>query len=170
MTQLTPEREDPLVHGYLASLTSFAPRVGFADRVMADVMRPAPKWLRALRHVYRTVVNRETRWVWALGAAASAAFSFAVYFSLAVTHWGQVRSAWAAFVRTGLPEAWRAFGSISASTATTLLSVVEPLTTLTHLWPAAAVGSLLVMMGSAWGLRRTLREFQSERIPFRAAR
>lgn len=170
MTQLTPEHEDPIVHGYLASLETFGPRVGFADRVLADVIRPAPAWVRWVRHVYRTVFNRETRWVWALGGAASAAFSFAVYFSLAVTHWDQVQSAWATFVRTGLPDAWRSFAGISASAATTLLSVAEPLATLTRLWPAAVGGSLLVMMVSAWGLRRTVREFQTERMPFRAAR
>lgn len=170
MTQITPEQEDPIVHGYLASLPSFSPRLGFADRVLMDVRRPAPSWVRSAQLVYRTVFNRQTRWVWALGATASAAFSFAVYFSLAVTHWDQVQAAWATFVRTGLPEAWQALAGASASAATTLLSVAEPFTTLTGLWPAAVGGSVLVMMGSAWGLRRTVREFQAERVPFRAAR
>jgi hypothetical protein len=155
------EQEESVLDQYLASLESFAPRAGFADRVLAQVeVTVEPAWLLEIKEIKSTLFDRQTRWVWAAGAAASAVFSGMVYSSVAATNWPSVQAAWSSVTAT--------LGSVNASSSTSLLSLVDTFVSVEGALPVAIAGSALMMFGCAFGLRRTIRDFHAHRVPISA--
>jgi hypothetical protein len=88
--QLTPAEEDPVAHRYLSTLPSFAPSAGFEDRVMSQVWRPAPAWLRCTQGAVTGLFPRKHAWTWAGGLAAASVCSLAIITALVVAYSVQV--------------------------------------------------------------------------------
>ncbi|MDH3495817.1 MAG: hypothetical protein OER21_03580 [Gemmatimonadota bacterium] len=68
------EGPDPALDRWLDGLGRFSPRQGFADRVVAQVRVPLPRWLRGLRNWGRGLVTGVTGWtLLAVASLATAA-------------------------------------------------------------------------------------------------
>jgi|GEM_PF-3513726 len=144
----------------LATLPSYAPAPGFADRVMARVCVPAPAWLQTLRHIFHTVFNRETKWVWVSGMAASATFSIAVYTVMFMTRWAEVvrvaREVRAVLVAPLLG----ALAHAAAGVEHALIGRGAPVPSGDELAGIVMTGAVIVI-GASWvGLRRTLDAYR----------
>jgi hypothetical protein len=54
--------EDPELEGELRALGRFSPRQGFAERVVARVQVPLPRWARRVRDWFRATFSGVTGW------------------------------------------------------------------------------------------------------------
>lgn len=165
----TPSEADLRLDLQLQSLQQFAPRAGFADRVMARVSLGAPVAV-AVRKPARPIFTPARLW-WASGLAAASSAA------LTVTAIGWMT----AVVQTGALAAWLAanvaqtawVATTQAATAGAQMLVFYALAVWGALgnavFPLAAACMFLPMM-SAWGLYFTLKQTSGKRIAAHAAR
>lgn len=106
---------DPALDRRLEGLGRFSPRQGFADRVVAQVRVPLPRWLRRLRNWGRGLVTGVTGWT--LLATASLATAAA---------WGSMLVAglrYDAVVRESVSISWSEASATLREAVTNLLLV-----------------------------------------------
>ncbi len=109
------EGADPALDRWLDGLGRFSPRQGFADRVVAQVRVPLPRWLRGLRNWGRGLVTGVTGWT--LLATASLATAAA---------WGSmvaVGMRYDTVVREGVSISWTEASAMVRGAATDALLV-----------------------------------------------
>jgi len=169
VTQLTPSNEDPYVHELLASLKTYAPSPGFADRVMSQVWQPAPTWVRGAVKIRDRLFNRKRAWAWAGALAATSAVSVVTVFAAIFTYQVQVATAWAVGWTVAL-EVWRFTVGITAAVTVVAARWLEPLVSNGSMLVAFAATSLFLVAMSAFGLQRTIRQYRSERVVLHAGR
>lgn len=166
--QLTPAEEDPVAHRYLSTLPSFAPSAGFEDRVMSQVWRPAPAWLRYTQRAVTGLFPRKHAWLWAGGLAAASACSLAIITALVVAYSVQVETAWSAFTGgLGLP-AWRAALSLTIGLVSSVVAYGRLIALNTTMLISVGLGTALVMVVSLLGLHRTMQQHGSGRVALHA--
>ncbi len=168
-TSITPAEEDPVVHGWLASLPELAPRLGFEDAVMSRVRVPAPSWVLSVQNATRHVFAGKRVWMWAGGLAATSAVSLAIVVTLTVSYWMQVETAWSLFATGFAVEAWRAVVTVAAKTASTGFALSAFWGFNFKMLTFAGLAGALVTVTSLWGLYRIL-SVETERITFDASR
>ncbi|MFQ5703527.1 MAG: hypothetical protein ACE5HT_05830 [Gemmatimonadales bacterium] len=124
MNPMERNGRDELLDRELARLGRFSPRTGLEESVMAQVMRPAPRWVQRLKRRHRMLV--ETRKIWWLlgGLAGTSAVSASIVVGLVLANAAAV----GAFVRAsvhsvGLPI-WRATLGIVTDLARDIYALV----------------------------------------------
>ncbi len=167
-SRLSPAEEDPQLHALLAALPHHPPSSGFADRVLAEVWRPAPAWARQIRRAGRAVFKPKRAWVLAGGLAASSTIMAVFIAAIVVANWAQVRTAWTVFTGGFLLDMWRLSIQAAARTVMWLDAATAPLSANSALVTATMVGVAFAVVASAWGLRRTIRQYNTERVSLHA--
>jgi hypothetical protein len=157
VTGLTPAEEDPLLHRYLADLPAFGPNRLFDERVLARVRRPDPEWVENVRRAGRELFQTGRGWFLVGGLALGSLLPLMVLVAAGVTFDGEIGRGFAWLFDRGLPSAWTGV----SGQVTELLSQGE---TRLYALPFSggtlrtfAGGSLVLLAGCAWGLRRTMR-------------
>ena len=163
VTRLTPAEEDPLVHAFLRDLTRHSPRAGFADRVMAQIWRPAPAWVRALKRFGSAAVHPDRVWYVAGGLAAASAASFALLLTLTLRNWPQIETAWMAARGAVLVPAWRIAVELTTSIVTSAYALWTAFGLTQSQWAVFGILSVVTMVLCSWGFLRTLHQFNKER-------
>ena len=102
MNWKTPDEEDPVVHGYLTALGRPQPTSGLADRVLVNVWKPKPRWLRRLAASYTELVESGRIW-FVVGAFAAGSLIPIAAAVAGVAAWGN-EFAWGA--GRVAPELW----------------------------------------------------------------
>ena len=167
---LTPDKEDPVLHAYLTALPSYSPRDGFQDRVMSRVWKPAPAWVKPFVVRARAFAHPRRIWMLAGGLAFTSSIFMAATVALAVANWMHVETAWRLFVGTVMLGAWSV---VVQWTAASVAAVVRWFQLLDVGGSTIVVGlcaATLVVLSSAWGLLRTLKRYDSERVALNAMR
>jgi hypothetical protein len=167
-SRLSPAEEDPQLHALLAALPHHPPSSGFADRVMAEVWRPAPLWARQMRRAGRAIFNAKRAWVLAGGLAASSTIMAVLITAAVAANWVRVQAAWTVFTGGFLLDFWRLTVQTAARTVMWLNAAAAPFSANSALVTVMIVGGALTVLGSAWGLRRTIRQYNTERVTLHA--
>ena len=157
VTELTPAEEDPLLHRHLMGLPSFGPDRLFDERVLTRVWRPDPEWVGNVRRAGRELFSTGRGWFLVGGLALGSLLPLAVLVAAGTAFDTEIGRGIGWFFSRGLPTAWTAVtGQI-----TELLSQGE---TRLHALPLSggdlrvfAAGSVVLLVGCAWGLRRAMR-------------
>jgi hypothetical protein len=170
VTDLTPAQEDPVVHGYLSSLQTFSPRAGFEDRVMSRVWQPVPAWLRPLVRRARTVAHPKRAWVLAGGLAFTSSVFVTALVVLVVSNWVHVETAWQLFSGTVLLGTWSVVIHWTAASVAAAVRWFQLLDVGRITLAVACCLATAVMLVSVWGLRRTIKRYDSERVALHAMR
>ncbi len=167
---IQPAEEDPVIHGYLASLQPYSPSPGFEDRVMAHVLAPPPRWIRSARVRYHTVVDSGRVW-WLLGGLTGA---YAVALSIIVTLVALNSASVAAvtgdlLVAVGLPV-WREALGVAAGVLRNTYTVVSTTTMSREFLLAAGATLTVVMAFNSWMLYRLMQPPQVVEAPQNVSR
>lgn len=166
----SPAEEDPVTHRHLVLLESFAPRHGFADRVLLNVWLPLPLYLRRVRERGRAFVTSKRLKLLAVPFLIGAAVTLVSTVVFAATQPHIVAMAWGLFVEQGMLVGWRTATGILGSLWTSLLAMLEAYS-LTGATLAAGAGATVVLWSvCAWGLYRILRTDASQRESLYAQR
>ena len=169
MTQLTPQEEDPVVHGLLANLEHFSPSPGFSDRVLSQVWQPAPSWIQRVTQVCHTTLSRKGPWTIVGGLAATSAVAMVTTAVAAIVYWVHIETAWSVMMSMAT-DLWR-FGVQSTAQMTVFaMRWIEPVAFDQSTLVALALSTLLVLGLSGLGLRRTIRLYRNERMALHAHR
>lgn len=153
MDHMTPANEDPVVHGYLTALGRPSPAPGLANRVLVNVWRPKPVWLRRLIARYDELVESGRIW-FIVGAFAAGSLIPIAVVTVGFVAWGN-QIAWA-FGKIG-PSVWGAVVSAwnaTISESSTLWNMFMPSGEI--LKTAALVTSITIVICSI-GLHRMIR-------------
>ncbi|NIR02439.1 MAG: hypothetical protein GTN78_19940 [Gemmatimonadales bacterium] len=152
----TPAEEDPELHRHLEALTQFSPGVGFENRVMARVYRPAPAWLRTARAAGRDAVETGRAWTVLGVLSAGSLVSWAVAVGFILEYAAQIGAGLRWFFGTGLPYAWETVTAYVAELLATVYTLVSAWAPSGGALAAAAALSFLGLVACAWGLYRTM--------------
>lgn len=156
MDELTPggpePADDPAVGRYLIALAAFTPSPRFADRVLARVWRPIPRWLRDFRERVLTPARVRA----AAGTLAAGSFLWqAALAAFLVSAPAEARSAVSWVGGEVWPFVWRpaqAYLETGLAMATAYSgALAQHWTTLA----AAGAAGLVLLAGCTWGLYRT---------------
>ncbi len=169
MTQLTPQQEDPVVHGLLANLPEYSPSPGFADRVMRRVYRPAPGWVQWVTRVCSTALTPRRVWTAVGGFAATSAVAMVAIVVAAFSYWVHIETVWQGMVSL-MFDAWRLTVQLAAGFAVATMRWFEPLGLGQPSLFTLVTTTLVVLAVSAFGLRRTIHLYRTERISLHARR
>lgn len=170
VTDLTPDREDPVLHAYLTALPSYSPREGFQDRVMSRVWTPAPAWVRPLVSHVRAFGHPRRAWALAGGLAFTSSVFIAAVVALAVANWMHVETAWRLFFGTVLLGTWSVVVHWTAASVAAVVRWFQLLDVGGSTLVAGTCAVTLVVLSSAWGLLRTMKGYDSERVALHAMR
>lgn len=170
VTDLTPVEEDPVLHEYFASLAQFGPRAGFEDRVMSRVWQPTPAWLRPIVRTVRGLTHPKRAWAIAGTLAVTSSVFVAIVVTLAIANWMHVETGWRLFSGTVVIGTWSVVVHWSAATLTFAARWFELLDVGGTTLAVIGCGITLVVLSSAWGLRRTMKRYDSERVALHAMR
>ena len=169
VTQLTPNEEDPVVHGLLANLELYAPSPGFSDRVMHHVWRPAPTWVQKLSHVFSTAFSRKRVWAVAGGLAATSAVTMVAITVTAINYWVHVETVWSVAMSVAI-QLWQFSVQSTAGFTVTVMRWIAPFAIDLPMIMALSLSSTLILGLSGLGLHRTIRQYRNERVPVHARR
>ena len=160
------EAEDVMLARQLASLKHYSPAPGFEDRVMAQVLAPAPNWIRGVKRRGRALADTG-RLRWLLGGLAGASvFSICVVSTLIVLNAGAVSASFnSLFAQVGLP-AWRALLGMTAHAARDASSVINSVTLSGQIVAAALASLVLIVTFNAWILHRLMQPAEVEKVKF----
>ena len=125
MDHFRPADEDPVVHGYLTALGRPSPAPGLANRVLVNVWKPKPVWLRRLIARYDELVESGRIW-FIVGAFAAGSLIPIAVVTVGFVAWGN-QIAWG-FGEIG-PSVWGAVVSAwntAIGEASTLLNTFMP--------------------------------------------
>ncbi len=101
---LSPADEDPVVHRYLARLSTPEPAPGFDRRILVNVWGPAPAWVRSARARITDHVDSGRVW-FVLGALAAGSL---IPVAVAITAFGVWGSQMSWVTGRIAPELWAA--------------------------------------------------------------
>ena len=169
MTQLTPQEEDPVVHALLANLTQYSPSAGFSDRVMNQVWRPAPTWVQKASHICSAAFSRKRVWAVVGGLAATSAASMVAATIAAINNWVHIETAWSVALRMAV-DLWQFGVQSTAGLTIAAMRLIEPFGVGLSMVVALSLTSTVIVGLSGFGLHRTIRQYQNERIPVHARR
>jgi len=153
MDHRTPADEDPVVHGYLTALGQPPAVSGLANRVLVNVWRPKPAWLRRIEARYDELVESGRIW-FVVGAFAAGSLIPIAVSALAVVAWGN-QLAWGAS-EFG-PQLWAA---VVTGWNTALFEISNVWTTYmpgSGVLKAAAFVTLITTVICSFGLYRMVR-------------
>jgi len=157
MNPQLPADEDPFLDSYLSKLEPFSPRAGFEDRIMAQVLAPAPRWIRQLQAYLRTLAHTERVW-WLVGGMATMSFaSLTAIVALIATRTADVRTVWDGTLTGVLLPSWRAFLGMATDIVRRTYSLFEILAVHEHTLVAVAAVAAVWTMLSAWALHRMMQ-------------
>jgi hypothetical protein len=156
--------EHVMLDRQLALLQHFSPASGFEDRVMAQVLTPAPSWLRALKRRGQALADTGRLW-WLLGGLAVASmFSICVVSVVIALNAGAVTASLGdLYAQVGLPT-WRAMLGVAVHTARGIYSMVNSATLSGQVIAAVLISLVLVLTSNAWILHRLLQPAPVERV------
>ena len=170
VTDLTPAQEDPILHGYLTALPTYSPRAGFEDRVMSRVWQPAPAWVRPLTRSARAFAHPKHVWALAGGLAFTSCVFVTAMVALTVAYWMHVETAWRLFSSTIVLGTWSVVVHWTAATIAAAVRWFQLLDVGRVTLAVASCAATVVVLSSAWGLLRTVKRYDSERVALHAMR
>jgi hypothetical protein len=156
LPDLTPAEEDPVLHGYLATLPQAMPSQGLQRRVLTRVWRPAPRWVREAEA--RWIDSVESGRIWfVLGAiAAGSLIPLAVTTGLLVTFSSQIGALSAWMISEFGPELsglLAMYWAAATQSVTSWWAAVAPPNV--GAWAAGGAGVVAVSaVGFIWTIRR----------------
>ncbi len=165
-----PTDEDPVLDQLLASLEHFAPAPGFEDRVMRNVVTPAPRWLQRVQDRGRSMLQHGRGWWFLGGLTGASAISASAIAALLVLNAAAVgETVDGLLTGVGLPL-WRGVLGIAAGTAREVTSVINSVSVSASVILAVGASVAFVLVFNTWAIYRLMQPVQAERVEFNASR
>jgi len=166
----SPTDEDPVLDQLLASLEHFAPAPGFEDRIMRNVVTPAPRWLQRVRDRGRSLVQHGRGWWFLGGLTGASAISASAIAALLVLNAAAVGETLDGILNSvGLPL-WRGVLGLAAGTAREVTSVINSVSVSASVILAAGASVAFVLVFNTWAIYRLMQPVQAKRVEFNASR
>ncbi|MBE0592922.1 MAG: hypothetical protein IH616_11050 [Gemmatimonadales bacterium] len=160
---LTPAEEDPELHRMLADLPAPEPARRLDERVLSRVRRPAPRSVRRVQAVTRELVDSGRIWFVVGGLAVGSLLPLSAMFLASRVFAHQVGGAVTAVVTRAVPWAMAAASARIASLVETARGYLESLGLSGQAWAAVGGGGVILLLGCALGLRRTMTPGRTRR-------
>lgn len=173
--QLPPNGEDPVLDQQLLALKRFAPIIGFENRVLSRVWRPAPMFVLIWQDRLARFFTPRRRWMLAGAASLGSLVSTLVLVHLVRDHLlpSELGLKMSRAMAAGVTEniSWDGVWAAVASITPTLAGVTSTVPALSSLhWTSVALGVAAVELISLVGLYLVARRPVRERVRSYASR
>jgi len=162
--------EDPVLDQLLASLEHFAPAPRFEDRVMGNVITPAPRWLQRVQARGHALVQHGRGWWFLGGLTGVSAISASAIVALLILNAAAVReSIDGTLTGVGLPL-WRGMLGIAAETAREIGLLIGSVSVSASVILAAGASVVFVLVFNTWAIYRLMQPARAKGVEFNASR
>jgi len=162
--------EDPVLDQLLASLEHFAPARGFEDRVMGNVITPAPRWLQRVQARGHALVQHGRGWWFLGGLTGVSAISASAIVALLILNAAAVRESLDGILTAvGMPL-WRGMLGIAAETARDIGSLINSVSVSASVILAAGASVVFVLVFNTWAICRLMRPVRAKGVEFNVSR
>jgi hypothetical protein len=153
---LLPADEDPVVHRMLSGLPPAEPLGSLSDRVLSQVRRPPPAWVRTLKGSVRGLSDSGRIWLVIGGLAVGSLLPVAVAAAGVAVFAPTLANAFDAAVTELLPLGWMYARGQVMSLVETGVTWVDALALPPRVWLTLALATVVGLAGCGWGLHRTM--------------